>query len=435
MYMDDLVKPPEISVGDLEFARLGLIKLAERAVRTQGPIVTLRLPSGRPMTLLCRASHARFWKENPALFCKDTRDSGSGVAMTKSVIGKTLLTCPDGAGWKSARKEVTALLGTAKPWFQRPLASATQALINGIVENPERPLLEHCVQWATKAICQPIFGDASLNAEAESLVQELNDCFMSLLSDPDSHPYSPNLVRGRKRYDQLMAKVLQKYHPDTIAGSVVSQALRTGNNPLDRLRDVVGGMLIGSLHINALSLFWLLVHLSDNPEIQGCVGAEAQRFGLAPRRVTDTPTAFACVRESQRLKPIMAFIERQTSQPVCIEGVNLPKGRTVLFSPWMVQRDKQVWESPLTFDPQRFLNQSRITPEQYFPFGIGARSCPGTNLVNQQLTYAASTVCNALELSCDPRTRRGDIMPMFRVNLEARGPVYLNASRRLSNSK
>lgn len=420
---DTLPRPPEVEVSEGQFAALGLIRITERATRQHGPVVTLILPGGRRTTVLTRARHAAFWQDNPDIFHKDIADPHSGVSLTRAVLGPTLLTAAAGQEWQTMRTEMKQILGTAKPWFQRPLAAATNRLIGDLAARPDTPLLTHCIHWATRAICEPLFGTKSLDAEARALVHRLNACFLDLLSSPGAG-LGPE---AQTEYSRVMTLVAEQHGPGSIARHVM--AAYDARDPIAALRSSVGGLLVASLHINALSLFWALVQIAAETELQDALATEAKPLQFRPRRVIETPLALACVRESQRLMPVMAFIERQTRLPIMLDGLSLPAGETVLFSPWMVHRGPD-WGNALRFDPGNFAAGRRQVPGRYLPFGIGPRICPGTNLVNQQLTYALSAIALSLRWSPDPTNRPGDRAPVFRVNLEPRGPVTLIAHPR-----
>jgi cytochrome P450 len=409
--------PPRVVVDGLTLGRLGMLKVAERALRDARGMVTLDLPGGRAVTLLARPAHAAFWQDNPGLFHKDVDHPGTGAALTRDVLGKTLLTARDGAEWQQMRAELTGLLGQSKAWFRRPLAAATGALADRLVRDADTPLLDQCIAWAMQAICDPLFAAPQWDKAAHDLVLALNDGFLARLEGAAL----PDGLQGR--YAALMARIGQ----DRGANSVADVVMQEGASEA-QLQSIVGGMLAGSLHINALSLFWMLVQVAGDAGLQDRIAAESR--GNDTGRAVDTPLAFATVREAQRLRPVMAFIERQMAADTVLDGYTLRAGDTVLFSPWFAQRDAEVWDDPLQFDPARFGPGARHAKGAAFPFGLGPRMCPGMNLVNQQLTFALSRLCRSARFSLAADTRPGDLGCMFRVNLEPRGPVRLVLTRR-----
>ncbi|WP_407642334.1 cytochrome P450 [Aliiroseovarius halocynthiae] len=84
------------------------------------------------------------------------------------------------------------------------------------------------------------------------------------------------------------------------------------------------------------------------------------------------------------------------------------------------------WDNPI-----RFLNWQGAGRDAYLPFGAGGRICPGSIVVNQQLTFALSTICQSLALTKDPDTRSGDLKQMFRIVLEPCEIVKFSAAHRL----
>ena len=411
-----------VAVGAAEFDRVGMIRLSERAVRAHGPAVTMMLPGGRLSTVLGAPRHGALWAREPDLFVKDLTDAGGGAAATRAVLGSTLLAAAEGAEWAAMRAEVTALLGRSKAWFRRPLPEATATLVRGLVERPDRPLLEHCIEWAVRATCDPLIGAPHLEDRAEALVARLTAAFLDRNAGRPGD--TPAALDAAIR--SVMDDVAAEHGPHTVAALVLAAA---GTDAPERLRAVVGGLLIASLHINALSLFWLLVLVSREPALQARLAREAASRPEGPDRPQDAPLALASVREAQRLRPVVAFIERTVSRPVQVDSLRLPKGRTVLFSPWLAGRDPDAWPDPTAFDPDRFLC-GRPKPGAWIPFGVGPRTCPGVNVVLQQVTFALSVVAARLELAPDPDGRPGDLSPVHRVNLEPRGSVALRARPR-----
>jgi cytochrome P450 len=194
------------------------------------------------------------------------------------------------------------------------------------------------------------------------------------------------------------------------------------------MRRIVAGLLAASVHMNGMTLFWALRHLADAPDLQRRIAAEGRPFGVGPRRVAQTPLAFATLRETLRMKPVTAFVERQVAEPFVLDGRTFHAGQRVLFSPLLVHMDPEEWPEPARFDPERFLDGRPVPKDSYLPFGIGDRICPGASVVNAQLTYALSVLCQSVQLSLAPETRLGDLRPMFRIVLEPKGVIRLHAT-------
>ncbi|BCH56777.1 cytochrome P450 [Agrobacterium vitis] len=418
--------PPCVAISEADLDRLGFLKLVENAVKAYGPMVTLAFPrGGREMTLLAKSAHVRFWQDNEDLFCKDPTDASSGAGAMRSVLGATLQTAGPGGEWAMMRKEMTGLLGSTKAWFHRPLNDATSRLIADLLSPDAAPLNTLCLEWATRAICDPLFQNADLEPLSCSLLYDLDLSFYQRMA---AIPSNWSDVEIAARIDTVMRKIAEGAGEESIAGAI----FRSGRSTVDleeTLRRIVAGLLAASLHMNAMTLFWALIHLADHPSIQRKIADEGKKFGMEPRRVAQTPLAFAALREAQRLKPITAFLERQVTRPFELDGFRFEAGQSVLFSPWLVHLDAVDWQDPMRFDPMRFLGDQPIARGTYFPFGVGKRICPGTNIVNQQLTYALSTICQHLVVTRSNLTRPGDLRPLFKIVLEPRGPVRLHASQ------
>ncbi|XP_059655807.1 probable (S)-N-methylcoclaurine 3'-hydroxylase isozyme 2 isoform X1 [Cornus florida] len=66
----------------------------------------------------------------------------------------------------------------------------------------------------------------------------------------------------------------------------------------------------------------------------------------------------------------------------CDKGMmnyTIPKNSQVLVNVWAIGRDLMIWEDPLNFKPERFLNSTldfKGTDFEFLPFGAGRRIFP-----------------------------------------------------------
>ena len=126
------------------------------------------------------------------------------------------------------------------------------------------------------------------------------------------------------------------------------------------------------------------------------------------------------VKEVLRLYPPGWVGSRTVAKNVTIEGIALPKGAMVFYSPYLSHRDPDMWEDPLEFRPERW-KRSKPPAWGYLPFGAGERICLGMNLANVLLEEALGLLVKSVMIPL-----RGDPSPVSGVTLGPRGPLMIN---------
>ncbi|XP_061353291.1 cytochrome P450 89A2-like [Gastrolobium bilobum] len=106
----------------------------------------------------------------------------------------------------------------------------------------------------------------------------------------------------------------------------------------------------------------------------------------------------AVILEGLRRHPPGHFLlPHAVTEDVVFKGYLVPKNGTVNFLVADIGWDPEVWEDPMAFKPERFLNQNKAQVEAFdltgnkeikmMPFGAGRRMCPGYNLAMLHLEY------------------------------------------------
>lgn len=97
----------------------------------------------------------------------------------------------------------------------------------------------------------------------------------------------------------------------------------------------------------------------------------------------------AIVKEALRLHPPVPCIHlHQNSMATKVFGFDIPANTRVFVNAWAIARDPAVWENPLKFAPERFLEKAQYGSSsihdfhghhnfEFIPFGAGRRSCLG----------------------------------------------------------
>ncbi|NXF47332.1 CP2J2 protein, partial [Oceanites oceanicus] len=79
-------------------------------------------------------------------------------------------------------------------------------------------------------------------------------------------------------------------------------------------------------------------------------------------------------------------VPRMSTSDTILAGFHLPKGTTLMTSLTSIMFDKNVWETPDTFNPEHFLENGQYRRrEAFLPFSAGRRACPGEQLARTEL--------------------------------------------------
>lgn len=93
-----------------------------------------------------------------------------------------------------------------------------------------------------------------------------------------------------------------------------------------------------------------------------------------------------------------------TSRDVVFNGYLIPKGATVIGDLDSVNQDRELWNDPEEFRPQRFIDEtgSLTIPEQFVPFSLGRRSCLGESLAKMEMFLLLSAIVQNFKISAPP---------------------------------
>jgi len=150
----------------------------------------------------------------------------------------------------------------------------------------------------------------------------------------------------------------------------------------EQIRSHAITFLLAGHETTALLLAWCWDLLAHHPGAQTELQAEVDRI-LGDRLPTPADLekltyTRAVVQEMLRLRPPAWAIGRQALHDCSIGGQTIPRGASVLVSPWVMHHDARYYTAPLEFRPERWLSiESSLPRFAFFPFGGGERVCIG----------------------------------------------------------
>ncbi len=104
------------------------------------------------------------------------------------------------------------------------------------------------------------------------------------------------------------------------------------------------------------------------------------------------------IEESMRLYPPVYFIDRLNNEKDVFDGLEIPKGSTLLFSMYEIHRHKDFWQDPEKFEPERFTDPKKYS-SCYYPFGAGPRMCIGNNFAMYEMILTVAELIERYEIS------------------------------------
>ncbi|KAL6088225.1 hypothetical protein STEG23_017671 [Scotinomys teguina] len=159
------------------------------------------------------------------------------------------------------------------------------------------------------------------------------------------------------------------------------------------LRVVVTDMFMAGTVTTSTTLSWALLLMILYPDVQSRVQQEIDEVIGQVRHpeMADQvrmPYTNAVIHEVQRFADIVPVnIPHMTSRDIEVQGFLIPKGTTLITNLSSVLKDETVWEKPLQFHPEHFLDAQGhfVKHEAFMPFSAGRRACLGEPLARMEL--------------------------------------------------
>ncbi|WP_067657565.1 cytochrome P450 [Nocardia harenae] len=167
-------------------------------------------------------------------------------------------------------------------------------------------------------------------------------------------------------------------------------------------------MLAAGVGSTASILAWVWYETLRAPEIAKAVRAELDtEVGagpVEPDHLYRLPYLRRVILET--LRHWGPWVSTQNADgPVTFDGLTLPDGAVIVYSPYQVHHDPRHYPDPERFDPERWAPErvDGIDRKAVLPFGVGARHCPGNNFALLTITLATA----ALFSHWNPMLERG----------------------------
>jgi cytochrome P450 len=343
------------------------------------------------------------------------------------VVGNGLVTT-NGEAWQRQRKmaepsfkkeRISKLAGTMTEVTDRMLDEWEDKARRDQPVEVQSEFMRLILGILTKALFGvDMSGDAAaIEGSVATQAKYLNDRLNSPVDIPPGVPIPANrrFQAARGVLNGIVDKTIRSRRASAEEGNDLLSTIlkahdeKTGQ-PIDdaQARDELKTLLIAGHETTAATLAWCFYVMSLHPFAEERVRAEHAEVlgGRTPNfdDVESLPYSRMVLDETLRLYPPLWLLGRMPLEDDSIGGFKVPKGSSVMISPYITHRHPDFWENPEAFDPERHTPEKVEARERYsyIPFGGGPRGCIGFPFAMPEMHIVLAMVMNRFRLNLVP---------------------------------
>ncbi|OPJ76996.1 cytochrome P450 2J2 [Patagioenas fasciata monilis] len=316
--------------------------------------------------------------------------------------------------WRQQRKFTLATLKSIAVSFEEKVQEESRYLVETIEEEKGQPFDPHYKinSAVSNIICSITFGNRFdyhdnrfqelLHSLAETLLLigsfwgQLYNAFPSIMRWLPG-PFR-KIFRHWEKLEYFVKEVITKHKEDldqSEAGDYIDYYLKE----IEKFKDDTNSyfheenLLCSTLDLfltgtetTATAIRWALLYMAMYPHIQEKVQLEIDSVIGQSRQPTmadkeNMPYTSAVLSEVLRMGNVVPLgVPRMSTSDTTLAGFHVPKGTTLMTSLTSIMFDKNVWETPDTFNPEHFLENGQYRRrEAFLPFSaaVPARCLSG----------------------------------------------------------
>ncbi|MBA3945874.1 MAG: cytochrome P450 [Herpetosiphonaceae bacterium] len=320
-----------------------------------------------------------------------------------------------------------------------------------------RDIAEDMMQLALAIVSKALY-DTDVEAETDSIGAAVDTVMLATQRSPawlyrlapssvikvlDQLPLPANqrFLQAKARLDTTIYRMIAEHRAHGGGDDLLSMLMRTTDEDQDgaqmsdaQLRDEAITIFLAGHETTANALTWAWYLLSTHPQVEAKVYAEIDEVlgGRVPT-IDDIPKLTyidMVVHESLRLYPPVWMMARTSINAFDVGGYRIPAKTSVMFGPYVMQRDPRYFPDPERFDPMRWTPEAQAERPKfsYFPFGGGPRQCIGEAFAWMELITVLATIAQHWRMRVVP----GHVVePQPRLTLRPRNGVMMKFEERV----
>jgi cytochrome P450 len=366
-----------------------------------------------------------------------------------SVLGQGLLPNSDHDDWIVQRRHLQPLF---QPQTLQHLAFTTiETTLNFCnrwetyaKQNKAINLFPEMLQLVFAITSKTLFND-NFTSHSEQFLRfsELGNAYISKCLF--LYPWLPTIhnlrfKKSQKEVEQFILAIIQQRRahpatqPDLLTTLLSIKDETTGANLSDRrIVDEVKTFLMTGSETTGTALAWIWYCLANNPAVAQQLQQELndilQGNPPTPDDVEKLSYTRMVVEEGLRLYPPVWMISRRTQTPDMVGNYRIPANKTIIVSPYTMQRHPAYWDEPEKFNPLRFTEENKKKRPKfvYFPFGVGPRTCIGAAYAVVQAQLILATIAQQYDFTL---CKKRPIKPQLWITLRPKNGVKVKIRKK-----
>nr|QWK52242.1 cytochrome P450 706A3-1 [Isatis tinctoria] len=440
-------------IGNLPFLKPDLHTYFQALAKTHGPIFKLWLGSKLAIVVTSPEVAHEILRTNDVIFANHDVPA---VALINMYGGIDIAWSPYGPRWRMLRKLcVTRILSNAKlDSFAGLRRAETRRTVRYLAEmaraGSQVNLGEQIFLMILNVVTQMLWGATVeeeereiVGAEFKGLVEEMSD----LMLEPNLSDFFPALsrfdiqglakrMRGpAEKMDRLFDKVInQRLGMDKgsegkgedfleVLLKIKDEEEASTNFNMNDVKALPMDMVLGGTDTSIHVIEFAMAKLLKNQDIMKRAQQELDEV-VEESHIPKLPYILAIMQETLRLHTIIHSF-----------GFTIPKDSKIFINAWAIHMNPNVWENPLEFDPNRFLDKSydfNGNDLNYIPFGSGRRNCVGMAMGERVFLYNIATLLHSFDWKL-PQGERMEVKKHFGITLKLKNPLLTTPVLRLSD--
>ncbi|SDP95869.1 pentalenene oxygenase [Actinopolyspora xinjiangensis] len=378
-----------------------------------GPLVRIHLGTATAV-VVCDPGMTRHVLRDDRSFDK----GGPFYARAREIAGNGLGSCPYGDHRRQRRLIQPAFHSQRLPGYAQVMTRVATEVTGSWCDEEILDLPREMFTVSSRVLLDMIGADAHSSSARGHMLTDVSTLFAGmyrrmLLPAPLGRlPTSGNrrYLRARARLRGILAGIVTDRRPrDSDQGDLLSALLRVsdpGNEEKkfseSELVDQLLTFFVAGTETVASTLAWAMYLLDQHPDIDQKLYAETSGVldGSAARyeHLPELELVSRVVTETLRLYPPGWLFTRVTTTDVRLGVYDIPRGTHIVYSPYLVHHDRDIYSRPEYFDPDRWDGNHKPSSESFIPFGGGARKCIGSEFALTEVTLALATIVSRWRL-------------------------------------